>query len=113
MEKLPYVISPRASNREVPAGEKLTAEQEFQCQIIGGDLIGRLQKFGPPMLPDRVVLGTLQKWEKDPFIVSASNCCQSAAKATAVMTTINQIENTHAPRIDSSSMPAYLHVTPR
>ncbi len=50
----------------------LSAEDENQCQIIGGSLLAWLQKHGPPLIQERAVLSKLQKWEKDPFIVFTS-----------------------------------------
>jgi hypothetical protein len=60
--------------KKAPLAERtsLSPAEEVQCRIIGGSLIGWLQKFGPRLLQERAVLATLQDWEKDPFVVFTS-----------------------------------------
>ena len=52
--------------------DDLKAEEEIQCQIIGGSLIGWLDEYGPQFLQERSFLASIKGWDKDPFIVFTS-----------------------------------------
>lgn len=66
-----FVTECRAK-RPLIAREELSHAEEIQCRIIGGSLISWLQKYGPHLLQERVMLADLEGWEKDPFVVFTS-----------------------------------------
>ena len=68
------ILDVREFRRSHPlaARDTLSLAEEMQCRIIGGSLIGWLQKYGPRFIQERSVLAKLKGWERDPFIVFTS-----------------------------------------
>jgi hypothetical protein len=60
------------SLKPLPPREDLPKREEFQCRILGGALIGWLDRHGPPLLHEREFFRDLTNVESDPAIVITS-----------------------------------------
>lgn len=66
-------LSKRQQDDPIPERESLTPLQEQQCRILGGHLIRWLRQWGPALIQERSFLADLQKWDKEPVIVIATD----------------------------------------
>jgi hypothetical protein len=68
LNSLKTLIKEQSENHPIPDRESLSAEEEWHCQIIGGDFIAWTQKHLPKILNERMVLKAMN-FDQEPLIV--------------------------------------------